>query len=65
MTRARNDRGGAGVVVALCTIIITLAVSGIRGVVAARQRVGFRGDDATFYLAAVSTLTLMKRTTNG
>jgi hypothetical protein len=51
-----DDHGGAGVVAALCTIIISLAVSGIRGVVAARQRVGFRGDDATFYLASVSTL---------
>ncbi|KAG9229524.1 hypothetical protein BJ875DRAFT_192971 [Amylocarpus encephaloides] len=46
-----DDHGGAAVVAALCTIIVSLAVSGIRGVVAARQRVGFRGDDGTFYVA--------------
>ncbi|EPE25322.1 hypothetical protein GLAREA_01234 [Glarea lozoyensis ATCC 20868] len=47
-----DDHGGVGVVAALSTIIISLAVSGIRGVVAARQRVGFRGDDVTFYVAS-------------
>jgi hypothetical protein len=56
-----DDHGGAGVVIALCTIIISLAVSGIRSVVAARQGVGFQGDDGTFYLASVSILSCIQR----
>jgi hypothetical protein len=48
------DHGGAAVVAALCTIIISSIVSVIRYLVAARQRVEFAPDDVTFYLAGVS-----------
>lgn len=55
-----EDHGGVGVVAALCTIIISLAVSGIRSIVASKQRVEFQRDDAFFYVASVSTLPLNK-----
>jgi hypothetical protein len=50
-----SDHGGFAVVVALCTIVVSSTVSAIRCVVATRQRVGFQLDDATFYIACVST----------
>lgn len=55
-----EDHGGVAVVAALCTIIISLSVSGIRSIVASRQRVEFQRDDAFFYVASVSTLPLDK-----
>lgn len=53
-----DDQGGLGVVVALCTIVITSTVSAIRWFVATRQHVEFQRDDATFYLGSVRTILL-------
>lgn len=50
-----SDQGGFAVIVALCTIVVSSTVSAIRCVVTTRQRAGFQLDDATFYIACVST----------
>ncbi|KAH8665725.1 hypothetical protein BGZ60DRAFT_409771 [Tricladium varicosporioides] len=44
-----NDQGGAAVVAALCTIVISSLVASIRFLVAARQQVEFQQDDIAFY----------------
>ncbi|TVY87234.1 hypothetical protein LAWI1_G008030 [Lachnellula willkommii] len=48
-----DDHGGIAVVVVLNAIIVTCVVSGIRALIANKQRIGFQTDDITFYIAGL------------
>ncbi|TVY20839.1 hypothetical protein LARI1_G002173 [Lachnellula arida] len=48
-----DDQGGIAVVVVLNAIIVTCVVSGIRALIANKQRIGFQTDDITFYIAGL------------